>query len=87
MDHLSAISPTSEIQVPFLEGEMYDTGDFLTYYSRKGLPKPDLFSDDPFPSISSVPALAAFLQIWMYFGLLHHILGDVPISYDPQDFM
>lgn len=77
--------------IPHLCSERYDGGPFLEYPRRQGLPRLEV---DWLGSLSLVnqwylkaipPAESeSFLQNWLFFGLLHEILGD---SYCHEDFV
>lgn len=74
--------------IPYLCQHEYDEGPFLDYPQRLGLPR--LVNDSTFrwaPCLSyanqqilktmSTAELQLFLQNWLFFGLLHEILGDI----------
>lgn len=97
MDHLpcpaSAIAREKTL-VPFVCQEKYDGGSFMTYPSRTGS-LPDLYLVGLFPGqfpyshqeqLASLPKreLESFYQTWLFFGLLHEILGSL---YVPEDFI
>lgn len=80
MDHLPVptSSPATHPDVPYLCKFEYDGGEFQSYPSRQGFDKGclqrgerDLYHDDE--------ETAAFLQSWLFFGLLWRVLG-VPIN-------
>ena len=81
--------------IPYLCQVEYDEGPFLCYPSRYGLPK--LETDGTFdltPTLSlahqhsltsmSQTRLEPFFQNWLFFGLLHEVLGDL---YCHKDFI
>ncbi|KAF2164078.1 hypothetical protein M409DRAFT_25426 [Zasmidium cellare ATCC 36951] len=93
MDHLPAPSnPSAPLpEIPYLcEEEPYDDGDFLTYPARIGVPQ--------LSSVETAIILRAwesknplgdkeveeFLQTWLFFGLLHEVLGKHGL-YDVKD--
>ncbi|KFY15519.1 hypothetical protein V492_01942 [Pseudogymnoascus sp. VKM F-4246] len=89
MDHLLLPrNPISEpMKVPILSLENYDHGDFNTYPERQGWGTRTvaewklIFQTPP-------PELAAFLQRWLYFGLLEFISNtkiDIASSFVSQD--
>ena len=96
MDHLPC--PASAIDkvkasVPYVCLEKYDGGPFMTYPNRRDN-IPDLYLVDPFPGqlpyahqmqLASLPKrdLESFYQTWLFFGLIHELLGDL---YAPEDF-
>ena len=96
MDHLPC--PASAIGrektfVPYVCQEKYDGGPFMTYPSRTHS-LPDLYLVGLFPGQFSYahqlqlaslpkPELESFYQTWLFFGLLHEILGSL---YVPEDF-
>ena len=95
MDHLpcpaSAIGRERTV-VPYVCQAKYDGGPFLTYPRRTG-GVPDLYSVGLFPGqfslshqrqLASLPKweLESFYQTWLFFGLLHEILGSVCVAED-----
>lgn len=93
MDHLSLPNDPVFVEsdvVDLVCWEDYDGGPFLTYPLRKGraymvpavghLPYLDHERLHPTP----VSELESFLQTWLFFGLLHEILGE---RYDREDFV
>ena len=97
MDHLPC--PTSamgreKIIVPYVCQEEYDGGPFMTYPSRMGN-LPNLYIGGSFAGqfpysqqmeLDSLPVreLESFYQTWLFFGLIHEILGSL---YVPEDFI
>ena len=98
MEHLP--KPTGQTKslfpaIPYLCENRYDGGPFLNYPHRLGVPNLEIdgtFSPNPTLSSASQELLAAaqpaalekFLQTWLFFGLLHEILGG---SYRHEDFV
>ncbi|KAL0257662.1 hypothetical protein SLS55_006825 [Diplodia seriata] len=83
MDHL--LVPKDPIRSPpricYYCLEEYDRGDFITYPERQGWTQEELFTRTTWTEVDSVggrgaAAAAAFLQQWLFFGLLHTALGD-----------
>ena len=81
--------------IPYLCQERYDGGPFLDYPNRSGLPDINTSGNDRLTAhLSSVSrrfletalpaALEAFLQNWLFFGLLNEVLGDL---YRHEDFI
>ena len=75
MDHLPHPSQSAygHIKVPYLDGFVYDNGGFTEYPSRMGIDKVRLFAgdfDEHSPNI-----LAAFLQSWLFFGMMSEAFG------------
>ncbi|KAI9821923.1 MAG: hypothetical protein M1827_002505 [Pycnora praestabilis] len=76
MDHYPPISrPYNPIQFPYLGGE-YDGGDFAGYPSRQQWDTDQLQRGNL--QNKSAHDAARFLQTWLYFGMMHEILG-IPI--------
>ena len=86
MDHLHCpLNPLSFDWegIPYICSEDYDGGPFLTYPVRVG--KPQAAPSEGYIGIdiyeymrpSSLKNLEAFLQTWLFFGLLKEILGDL----------
>ena len=83
-----------QIEVPHVCRKSYDGGPFLTYPIREGkgyvLPAASSTSGQlPFwqhEKLHPTPKdeLESFFQTWLFFGLLHEILGDL---HSPQDFI
>ena len=83
-----------KIIVPYVCQKEYDGGPFMTYPSRTGnLPDPRIVGLFPghFPysqqmQLASLPKreLESFYQTWLFFGLIHEILGSL---YVPKDFI
>lgn len=83
-----------QIEVPYVCSKSYDGGPFLTYPIREGkgyvLPAASTTSGQlPFwqhEKLYPTPKdeLESFFQTWLFFGLLHEILGDLC---SPQDFI
>ena len=92
MDHhlIPKNATADEIKVPYVCTEPYDGESFLTYPERKG--KPWMLASDGFltPQIhesfypTPTKEQEAFFQTWMFFGLLHAILGPI---FDARDFI
>ena len=95
MDHLpcpaSALGRERTI-VPYVCHGEYDGGSFMTYPRRTGN-VPDLYLTGLFPGqfpwshqtqLASLPKweLESFYQTWLFFGLLHEILGSVCVAED-----
>ena len=76
--------------VPFVCKEAYDGGPFLTYPLRRKEPNPLANGTEMvnanFNQVSSQPVakLEAFVQTWLFFGLLKEIFGDL---FDPSHFV
>lgn len=96
MDHLPKPSSATSIVhglVPYVCLEGYDGGDFLGYPARIGLP-PFRTVGGPPGELSyahrkhlesmSKQEIESFYQSWLFFGLLHEILGSL---YDPNEFV
>lgn len=93
MDHLSLPNDpvfTEFDVVDFVCQEEYDGGPFLTYPLRKGraymVPAKGHVSYLEHERLHPTPAseLEPFLQTWLFFGLLHEILGHL---YSHEDFV
>lgn len=80
--------------MPYLCQEGYDGGPFMTYPSRTGS-LPDLHTVGLFPghfpyphqmqlALLSKQELESFYQTWLFFGLIHEILGSLVA---PEDFI
>lgn len=76
--------------MPFICKEAYDGGPFLTYPLRRKEPNPlangnEMVARD-FNQVSSqtIAGLEAFIQTWLFFGLLEEIFGDL---FDPSQFV
>ena len=81
--------------IPYLCQHKYDEGPFLDYPQRMGLPRlvntasfrisPTLsFANKQALETMSPAELQPFLQNWLFFGLLHEILGDL---YFHEDYL
>lgn len=81
--------------IPYLCQEKYDGGPFLDYPRRIGLPNlqhtmrfqqvPTLgFANQQLLTTTPPAKLKPFLQNWLFFGLLHEVLGDL---YRHEDFI
>lgn len=95
MEHLPlpVSSSNSLPRVPYICKESpYDEGDFLTYPERAGWPcvlqNGDQLSWVTAENLqpSEDKALESFLQSWLFFGLLHHVLAPVEL-YSPDDYL
>ncbi|KAJ5374177.1 hypothetical protein N7517_006183 [Penicillium concentricum] len=77
MDHIESVpgSQYAPIQVPCLSSEPYDGIDFSTYPERAGWDITRLLAGD----FSQHPAepTGAFLQNWLYFGVLWEVFGPI----------
>ncbi|KAJ5959917.1 uncharacterized protein N7479_007067 [Penicillium vulpinum] len=77
MDHIESVpgSQYAPIQVPCLSPEPYDGIDFSTYPERVGWDITRLLAGD----FSQHPAelTGAFLQNWLYFGVLWEVFGPI----------
>lgn len=70
--------------------EDYDRGDFDTYPERQGWTQTELFTTSTWTEADNAGgrgwrAAAAFLQQWLFFGLLHAAFGDIVIFEDYID--
>ena len=97
MDHLpypGSATDVKKITVPYVCQEAYDGGEFLTYPSRRRN-LPNLHVVDSFPSTLlyshqmqlaslSTHDIGSFYQTWLFFGLIHEILGSLCV---PEDFI
>jgi len=83
MDHLPDHGASEPIEVPF-PGKMYDGQDFDGYPSREGWDSEKL-QDGNLDGRTAEDA-AAFLQAWLYFGLLSHIFRPLGSNFNPNDF-
>ncbi|KAF4543409.1 Het domain protein [Lasiodiplodia theobromae] len=65
-------------RIPYYCLEEYDRGDFSTYPERQGWIHEELFTRTELDNGRSrgQKATAAFLQQWLFFGLLHAMFGD-----------
>ncbi|KAL2840676.1 hypothetical protein BJY01DRAFT_218215 [Aspergillus pseudoustus] len=77
MDHIESVpdSPYPALQIPCLSSEAYDGLDFLTYPERSGWDIDRLLNGD----FSGRPTeeTAAFLQNWLFFGVLWEVFGPI----------
>jgi hypothetical protein len=85
MNHLMSFGANSPIRVPYVCSEMYDGLHFFSYLHRKGW-KLEKLANGNLGDKTSQDA-ASFLQAWLYFGLLFHVLGPVDVSFTPYDFI
>lgn len=73
MEHLPpVIKPYDPILVPYIADREYDGLEFSEYPSRRGYDLQLLLQGD-FQG-SSAEEIASFLQVWLWFGLIHGIL-------------
>ena len=88
MDHLpgveKALSPP--LVVPYLGRQGYDGQSFSNYSSRRGwdlafLDRDDFTNDGTRTTVET----AVMLQDWLYFGLIHEILGQTHLEYFAWD--
>lgn len=96
MDHLLLPKdplPTALDKVPYICVEKYDGGPFLSYPHRKQKPWVVPDENDPlyipyatFEKMRPTPKAEqeAFMQAWLFFGLLNEVLGDL---YCEEDFL
>lgn len=98
MEHLpKPIGQTTSVfpAIKYLCQDKYDGGPFLDYPHRSSLPNMDINGKSRLtPSLSSASrrflttvlpaAVEAFLQNWLFFGLLSEVLGDL---YRHEDFV
>lgn len=74
MEHLPPVTkPHDPIFIPFIADSDYDGLNLAGYPSRRGFDLDRLLKGNF--QISSSDQIAAFLQTWLYFGLMHAILG------------
>jgi hypothetical protein len=74
MDHLSSLrSETEQIRVPYLCVEPYDFKGFAGFPFRKEFNVVDMLEKGDFRGRNQ-PEVEAFLQAWLYFGLLGDVL-------------
>ncbi|ERF75247.1 hypothetical protein EPUS_00039 [Endocarpon pusillum Z07020] len=88
MEHLLFTGATAPIVIPYFCTEDWDSSDFLTYPKRKGW---DLTAWEPSDGEfkldtggRSFEEISAFLQTWLFFGLLESVLG---IRIPREDFI
>ena len=95
MEHLpcpaSAIGREKTV-VPYVCQEKYDGGPFMTYpYRKSNVPNlhivglfPGQFPDSHQTQLASLPKweLESFYQTWLFFGLIHEILGSLYVAED-----
>lgn len=70
--------------------EEYDRADFNTYPDRQGWTQMELFTTSTWTEVDTPggrgqKAAAAFLQQWLFFGLLHAIFGNIVVFEDYID--
>lgn len=65
--------------------EEYDRGDFNTYPERQGWTQTELFTYATWTNVFRAGGRAAFLQQWLFFGLLHATFGDAIVFQDYID--
>jgi hypothetical protein len=85
MDHLLVPENTivSHPDIPYLRGFEYDGGEFQSYPDRQGFDKGCLVRGER-DLYHSDKETAAFLQSWLFFGLLWKVLG---VSIDVNDYL
>ncbi|KAG0652125.1 hypothetical protein D0Z07_0980 [Hyphodiscus hymeniophilus] len=82
MEHLPPVAkPYDPISVPFI-AEEYDGGLFEDYPARRGLDLARLTKGD-FQNLS-LDQVGSFLQTWLFFGLLHGVLG---VNFKTSEFV
>ena len=96
MEHLLRPSASAEkpmILIPYVCKDEYDGKDFLDYPSRIGLPSLQVvgiypgclsYADSKHLHSKSNEFIESFYQTWLFFGLVHEILGPL---YDVNDFV
>ncbi|KAL8976177.1 MAG: hypothetical protein Q9205_007769, partial [Flavoplaca limonia] len=88
MEHLLFDGGSAPIVFSYAGGESWDGGDFQTYPVRKGWDVSiwDWSEGDADVDTHNLPldALAAFLQSWLFFGLLETVLG---VKVDSSEFL
>ena len=84
MDHLPEASQPAfpYPQVPYLEGFLYDDAPFTDFPARMGFDKKRLLAGDF--TEHSPTVTAAFLQSWLFFGMMSEVLGT---HVERQDFV
>lgn len=96
MEHLpcpGSAASRSKIVVPYVCQEEYDGGEFLTYPSRRRDGLPNLHTVGLFPgqllyshqmqlASLSKQEIESFYQTWLFFGLIHEILGSLYVAED-----
>jgi hypothetical protein len=83
MEHLPPVSkPFEPILVPYVGDREYDGLDFAAYPARRGFDLNRLLEGD-FDCHSS-DEIASFLQTWLFFGLIHAVLG---VTVNSSDFV
>lgn len=87
MEHLLFTGATAPIVVPYFCTEDWDGGDFLTYPQRKGWDITAWESSTNRYELDtgghSFKEMSAFLQVWLFFGLLESVLG---VKIPKEDF-
>ncbi|KIW65390.1 hypothetical protein PV04_07653 [Phialophora macrospora] len=86
MDHLPAPDhPCYTVTVPYLCKEVYDGLGFERYPRRAGWDALKLLDADL--GTHSVDELGAFIQTWLYFGVLGDVFGIVGLDFDQTSFV
>lgn len=92
MDHvpLPKDPVRSPPRIPYYCLEEYDRGDFNTYPERQEWTQKELFTESTWTDLGGANGrsrriAAAFLQQWLFFGLLHAAFGDVIVFQDYID--
>ncbi|KIW87652.1 uncharacterized protein Z519_11626 [Cladophialophora bantiana CBS 173.52] len=85
MDHLELPHEPkhSHIAVPYLRADQYDGGHFETYPNRKGWSEADIRGLSS--TSRSMDERAAFVQSWLFFGLLSTVFGPRYVEADWVD--
>ncbi|KAK5129345.1 hypothetical protein LTR08_003575 [Meristemomyces frigidus] len=85
MEHLLLSEDASTVLIPYMPSAAYDGGDFQTFAARKGWDvttwKWSTLEQGFDTNGKSMSEMAAFLQHWLFFGLLTAVLG-VPVPID-----
>lgn len=84
MAHLASFRGSLPIKAPYVCQQMF-RGSFFDYPERRGWDKDKLYLGDF--SGKTLEETQGFLQEWLYFGPLFHILDSPGMSFNPRDFI
>ncbi|KAF8542597.1 hypothetical protein BDD12DRAFT_907891 [Trichophaea hybrida] len=86
MDHFSAPDGTEPIDIPWVDFQEYDGGDFESYPDRQGW-RQRLLDGDPVYTGKFADDAVPFFQTWLFFGCLIKVFEAVGINVRTQDFV
>jgi hypothetical protein len=87
MDHIPLVHGYRDVEVPFVcEAYPYDGYEFARFPERKGFSSEEEIKRGNF-GVATPGETVAFLQAWLFFGVLSEVFDSSGIKVDVGDFV